>query len=275
VLWGKKAKEDTPRRVVFHFGPPKTATSTFHRRLRDNVGAFGPGIAISARDDLTLSLRNLGAAMLAGKADAAGKKLQAAVQTMRQTMSAMPAATIIVSDENMFGIFSRTVFSAKFEDGPAQILSELETQLAGWDLHYICYTREPQKWRDSCHNQTVKLAGGTEDYATWIAMHPDLSVPQKMVDSFRAVLGDRLTVIPMEDEAARYGYVGRRVLELAGIDAGVIDALPIPVSSNQSISPASLEFIRRLNGLGLNRLERQQVAKLVEKSQSLFKAGEV
>jgi hypothetical protein len=102
-------------------------------------------------------------------------------------------------------------------------------------------------------------------------MHPDLGVPERMVESFRSVLGDRLTVLPMEDEAARHGYVGRRVLELAGIDAAVIDALPVPRRSNASISAASLEFIRRLNGLGLNRPERLQVAKLVEKSQALFR----
>ena len=275
MFWGKKAKLEAPRRVIFHFGPPKTATSTFHVMLRNNVGQFGPGVAISARDDLTLTLRNVGAEMLAGKRGALRNRLQATVQSMRSAMSAMAAQTIIISDENLFGIFSRTVFSARFEDGPAQILAELESQLAGWDLQYICYTREPHKWRDSCYNQTVKLSGGTQDYATWIAAHADLSVPQKMVDSFRSVLGDRLTVVPMEDEVARYGYVGRRVLELAGIDEAVINALPVPNSSNASISPASLEFIRQVNCLGLNRPERLKVAKLVEQSQNLFKAGAV
>jgi hypothetical protein len=275
VFWGNKAKLEPPRRVIFHFGPPKTATSTFHGMLKNNRSAFGPGIAVSARDDLTSALRSIGAEMLAGKGSPLRKRLQTAVRTLRSTMAATDADTIIVSDENLFGIFSRTVFSAKFEDGPAQILAEVESQLAGWDLQYICYMRDPQKWRDSCYNQTVKLLGATEDHATWIAKHPDLSVPQKMVDGFKSVLGDRLTVVQMEDEAARYGYVGRRVLELSGLDETVINALPVPRYSNVSISPASLEFIRRLNGLGLNRPERLQVAKLVEKSQTLFKAEEV
>jgi hypothetical protein len=271
VFWAKAAKGGAPRRVIFHFGPPKTATSTFHGLLKTNISRFGPGIAISARDDLTLPLRTLGAELLAGKGAAARKRLPGVVQTMHRAMAALPGETIIVSDENLFGIFSRTVFSARFVDGPALILAEIEAQLAGWDLQYICYTRKPQKWRESCHNQTVKLAGGTEDYATWIAMHPDLAVPERMVDSFKSVLGDRLTVLPMEDEAARHGYVGRRVLELAGIDAAVIDALPVPRRTNASISAATLEFIRRLNGLGLNRPEQLQVAKLVEKSQALFR----
>ncbi len=275
MLWGRKAISDTPRRVIFHFGPPKTATSHFHGILKNNRSAFGPDIAVSARDGLTLALRKVGAEMISGKGHGDRRRVLAAVAALRRTMAGMPEKTIIVSDENMFGVFSRTVFSAKFEAGPAQILAEIEAQLAGWDLHYICYTREPGKWRDSCYNQAVKLMGATDDYATWIAKHADLSVPEKMVAGFRSALGDRLTVLPMEDEAARYGYVGRRVLELAGIDAAVIDALSVPRPTNVSISAASLEFIRRLNGLGLDRADRARVASLVEKSQQLFRTGEV
>lgn len=276
MFWGRKAKPDAPRRVIFHFGPPKTATSHFHGILKTNRGAFGPDIAVSARDGLTLALRKAGAdTMTSGRGTVDRKPVRAAVATLRRTMAGMPERTIIVSDENMFGVFSRNLFSATFETGPAQILAEIEAQLAGWDLHYICYTREPGKWRDSCYNQAVKLMGITDDYATWIAKHADLSVPEKMVAGFRSALGDRLTVLPMEDEVARYGYVGRRVLELAGVDAAVIDALSVPRPTNVSISAASLEFIRRLNGLGLDRADRAQVASLVEKSQQLFRTGEV
>ncbi len=273
MFWDKKAKLESPRRVIFHFGPSKTATTTFHVMLKNNVSRFGQRVAVSARDGLTAQLRILGAELLNGTGSVTRSKLQRAVQNMRRKMSDMTADTIIVSDENMFGIFSRTLFSARFENGPAHILSEIESELAGWDLHYVCYTREPQKWSDSCYNQTVKLAGGTQDYDTWIAMHPDLNVPQKMVEGFRSVLGDRLTVLPMEEEVQRYGYVGRRVLELSGIDEAVINTLPVPQSSNVSISPASLEFIRQINALGLEKSDRLKVTRLVERSQKLFAEG--
>lgn len=274
-LGSKKGKDEPPRRVVFHFGPPKTATSTFQEMLRLNAARLGPDIAVSARDDLTRGLRYYGAKILTDKSQMMRKLLQEAVQTLHRSLRDLPASTVLISDENLFGVFSPTLFSARFEDGPGLVLQEIETALAGWDLRYVCYMREPRRWRDSCYNQSVKWSGVTEPYARWIADHPDLGVPQQLVDRLKAELGDRLTVLSMEEEVARDGYAGRRVLELAGVAPQTIAALTVPPPSNVAISPAALEFVRRMNGLGLPKDDVRRVVELVEQAQNLFKSGEV
>jgi hypothetical protein len=137
----------------------------------------------------------------------------------------------------------------------------------------VAYDRAPEPWRESCRAQAVRWGGATEDAAAWAARFPDLGVPQAKFAAMAARFGERFHLVSLTDEVAEYGFAGARVLQLAGLSPAEIAALDTAGDHNVSLSGAALEFMRAVNGLGLDKATRRRVANLVRDRRDLFAEG--
>ena len=93
-------------------------------------------------------------------------------------------------------------------------------------------------------------------------------------DRMRAQVGpDRVRFFRVEDESEP-GKPGLQLLRHAGLSEADIAALsPLAGRRNPSLNAGALEFLRLVNGLGLERKARAGIAELVTANQSLFVAG--
>lgn len=267
---GALPRTETRRRIIFHIGPPKTATTTFQAMLRLNAGRIAPYAAVSAKDRLTLNLR--GAAKPRGHVPEWLRRflVRQSARQFAARVGRMPFRTLVVSDENLLGFLSATLFRIRYDQGPRLVVEALEAALPDYDLQYIGYLREPRAWLRSCHNQATKRGLVAEGADDWMGAHDDLDGPRRLLEDMGRHLGARFHLAGMEAEIARDGLAGRAVLDLAGVPGAVFDALERPGAENQSLGPAALRLVELVNGAGLPDAHRRTVTRLIRDNPQLF-----
>jgi len=258
------------RRIVFHIGPPKTATTTFQHMLNANAARLAPDIAVFARGKLNSRVRSAATKVAEGGGLLRRLRLRLAITRLARRIRARPEAMIIVSDENLIGFSTQNLFDPRGAETPLLVLDLLERAFPGFDRRYVAYARSADAWRDSCHAQAVKWGGAAEDPAHWAQRFPDLDQARRNLQTLAARIGARFEVVDMAEEVGRDGFVGRRVLELAGLDADAISMLDRIESKNLAYSEASLVFMRAVNALDLDKSARRKVADCVGAHQHLF-----
>ena len=261
------------RQIVFHVGPPKTATTTFQHMLKANAARLAPGIAVLARDKLCSRVRS-NAAKLAEGGPLRRLRLRLAVWRLARKLLARAEPVIILSDENLLGFSTLTLFDPRGTLTPLHVIDLLERALPTFDRRYVAYERPAEAWRGSCHAQAVKWAGAVEDAEAWALRFPDTGQARRSLQVLADHIGPRFEIIDMAAEVQRDGFAGRRVLELAGLDAATIDSLDRVHPKNLANSRASEEFMLAVNALGLSKSARRKVASCVCDHQELFAGGD-
>ncbi|MDT0681746.1 hypothetical protein RM543_03535 [Roseicyclus sp. F158] len=260
---GRAGVRSGAKRVVIHAGLPKTGSTAIQNMLRANENALEQDMALAVREDRTRELRLAAYRILSRGGFRARHRLRRAARDLAQWAASAPQDTVLISDENLLGVTSGTLFGATYGDGPRAVVDALLTAFAGQDVIVVLYTREGEALRRSCHNQKVRNGGGTMDYAGFCRAFPDPTMPARLAADLKADLGARARIVTLEDEAD--GRVGRTVLREAGMGEAAIDALIEPPRINVSIPAAVLELIREINGLGLPDEKRREVVALVRK----------
>ena len=262
----------TGRRIVFHLGLPKTGSTTIQETLRINSDRLAEaGIVVSARDGLTRSLRK--AALARARQDTWLARLwyRVALRLFAWRVRTRRFQTFLVSDENILGTESATLFS---QDGQADfgaVALRMERALgAGFTCHYVIYLRARESWRASAYNQTLKKTKHDKTFSEWCADNTELSGPDRIVARLQAALGDRLTVVAMESELSAEAPLGSAVLTAAGLDESGIAALARPLASNVSLPDAALEFIHVLGKNGVHGRTHRKIARIVNENRHLF-----
>jgi len=264
------------RPLILHLGVQKTGTTSLQRFLKQSAGALADALVIRTPEEGT-PMRPLGRAAIAFSLSR-GKELRQALRlAFEEVLDTLPEGpqTVLISHENLAGAMPGNGTERGLYPALPRILKILDksAQARGFSPRYAIYTRDMATWRPSVWAQAVRTDGynGTlPQFEAETATLPDWS---DLMDRLADVAGkDRLACLRLEDETDP-GRPGRQLLRLAGLDAGLIDALPpLEGRSMERLSGGSLEFLRRLNGLALNPHARDRVVDLVARSQPLFTA---
>jgi len=245
------------RSIIIHLGFPKTGTTTIQAMLAANSGRLGPGIAVSAKDDLTFRLRKFALRYMRNHQLFYWKwRHAAALSEMVHRIDRMTFETLIISDENMVGIESGKIFDPPGRTNYPAWVQRLDDALSAYDVTYVLYTREAEPWRVSAYNQAFKMRRVKEAFPDWVKKHDDLAGPDRIIAEFRRTLGDRLLVVEMKSETGPENFLGRFLLERAGVDDEVIRSVVIPPRKNESLPGASIELLRLIHANPLFRGRR-------------------
>jgi len=256
------------KRVVLHLGLPKTGTTSIQRMLAANRERLGTEHGI--RLLLPADLQPLHAAIkaIAQRGTSLGKRrrLRRVIRDMRAECAAFPEPTILLSHEMILGFHSGTMFSTRFDEGPAVAVEALRDVFRGDDLHWALYLRDRESQKRSAYNQNVKVRYVATDFAEWRRVACPPGVFDQLISDLQAHLGARLTLVDYDAERRKGGFWGQPVLALAGVDAADLAAFRVPSPVNESLPPRLLDLKRRANALGLTKPQAREVLKLLEEA---------
>lgn len=260
-----------PSRVVLHCGFRKTGTTFIQDVLRENVAKLPEGFAASPRETLTRGWRRAVSDDTRKRSRATARELQREAQVLRAAIEAMPAKTVLISDENLFGTDVVAPDGATIFDLAVRYLPMLEAALAGAPLELVFYTRDMARWLRSAWGQAVKRKGETADFETWAARQPSLDWESGLA-AIRAAVASPVTVCAMEDDlAGERPLMGRALFRHAGLDDATVASFALPKTSNPALPAGAMDLMRKLNGLGLSPKDRRAVSQLVEDNPEVFR----
>lgn len=262
----------TRRRIVIHLGLPKTGSTTIQSLLAANHDRLGEGIRVSAKDDLTYRLRKYALKYRRSGGFPWWKlRHEIALRRMVRRIDAMSFDTLIISDENLIGIESGRLFDSPERLRYDRWLAHLDAALSAYDVQYVVYQRDPKSWQRSAWNQAFKMRRVKTDFESWARDHSDLDAPRRLIEQFRALLGDRLHVIDMAEEIGENRLMGRRVLEVAGVLPEHIAGLVTPPRENESLPLAAVELLRLIHETGkIRRGQYRMLTRLFRAHPELF-----
>ncbi|MDJ0822691.1 MAG: hypothetical protein QNJ09_12895 [Paracoccaceae bacterium] len=258
------------QRVIIHLGFRKTGSTSIQQLLAMNAGLLPDGFVASPRADLTKPFRKIAAEHAEAPQP---KALRRAGQELRDAVEGIAADTLLISDENLIGQSMVTADGRTLFDLAVEVLPVIETAFGDAPLEFVAYTRDRTGWLRSAYNQAVKRSGVVQQRDDWIAGMPDRLDWQAGLDQLRGVLKAPLSIFAMEDDlAGEAPLMGRALLMHAGLTAEDLAGLERPGRSNESLGPGALQFLLKLNALGLPSKDRRRVARLVEDNPGLFAA---
>ncbi len=258
-----------PDRVIVHAGFRKTGTTTVQDFLALNAAHLPQGLAVSPRDALTQGFRKAVAAHI----DAPQPRgLAREAQALRMAVQKIGEETLLISDENLFGQHMATSDGRDIFDLAAEFLPMIEQALSGAAVEFVLYTREQERWLRSAWAQGVKRSGIARSFDDWQSGLPRLD-PARGIARIRAALAAPLHVFAMEDDLSGPDpLMGRALFHVAGLDDATLETFDRPGRSNESLPGSALQFLLKLNALGLDAADRRRVARLVEDNPELFAA---
>ncbi|MBO6867401.1 MAG: hypothetical protein JJ877_10190 [Thalassococcus sp.] len=270
MLFGKRAQPWTgPKRVILHCGFRKTGTTTIQEWMRLNAAQLPDGFVVSARDELTQPFRQAVSRHIR-KPDL--KSVEREAQALRVAIEGMNAETVLVSDENLFGRFMMAEDGRDIFDLAAEILPLLERAFGDAPLEFVFYTREQDRWLRSAWAQDVKRAGVSQPFDQWRSALSSISWETGLA-RITGALNAPVHVFRMEDDlSASDPLMGRALFGFAGLSADQIATSERPGRENESLSAAALNFLLKVNALGLAQDDRRKVARLVEENRGCFVA---
>ncbi|WP_204113528.1 hypothetical protein [Shimia biformata] len=259
------------RRVIVHCGAQKTGSTAFHHFVQQNHERLRGRVEIRTPQKGTVT-RDLGrtCALFSLDLEAHEDALVALIQQIGTDVAATDC-TCIISHENIVGaMMGRSGVTTLYPALP-KIIALFEKHLAPVQPVYVIYTRDMGAWKKSVHNQAVKSDSYAGTQAQFLAETEDCGTWEQLEQDLVARLGrDRVVFFRLEDEPAQ-DRPGQQLLRLAGLSEAEIATLdPVPGRRNESLNPGALEFMRQMNGLGLGRPARRQVAALIKKNPALF-----
>ncbi|MDO5614376.1 MAG: hypothetical protein Q4G14_14185 [Paracoccus sp. (in: a-proteobacteria)] len=267
-------RDRSRRRLTIHIGLQKTGSTSLHHHLQLNVAALERRMVLRTPVEGT-PMRPLGRAAVEFSLNPDDQHRAALDQAIRVVREGLPGndLPVLISHENLAGAMPGTGDERRLYPLLPQIMAALDRGFNDFSVDYVIYLRNRVNWLSSVWAQAVRTDGYTgtqaeyDDQVASLPEWPDLI--QRLTD---AVGADRLTVFHLEDETDS-AHPGSQLLAHMGLSAQDIAALhPLDRRGMERLSPASTEFMRRLNGLALNPHARTRVADLVARTQHLFNA---
>lgn len=260
------------RRVTLHLGVQKTASTALHHFLARNAGEIAKHLMIGTPRSGTPT-RRMGRASADYTLDPTPERrdrLVTAIRDVRDEILLDPRPALI-SHENLPGAMLGNPGVTTLYPMLEEIVALLEEHLAPLTPHYAFYSRDMAGWKKSVYNQSVKTDGNTRRYPEFLSETEACGSWDSLAARFAAMVGpERTSHFRLEDEADPL-RPGQQLLALAGLDPDTRAALiPITHRPNESLRPGALEFMRRINEIGLGPGARMKVMKLVVNNPALF-----
>lgn len=263
------------RRLIIHCGVQKTASTSLHHLVRRNRDLLGAHLEVLTPVRRT-PVQQMGRAAMQFSLDPSPEREKTLVDLIRGLRDRLTDGTgpVLISHENLPGAMLGKGGVRTLYPQLEQILALLEAHFKPLVPEYVFYTREMAVWKNSVYNQAVKSDHYPHTRAQFESDTAKCGTWDELERRVQALVGARRSrFFRLEDETDT-GRPGLQLLRHAGLDDRVIDALdPLPRQANQSLNGGSLEFLRRINGLGLERGARRKVATLVQETQGLFAVG--
>jgi hypothetical protein len=249
------------KRVIFHVGLPKTGTSAFQDALELNRATLaGHGIAFSRKADLGGAFRKAMRDIVRhGPGRLRQFRLDRAARDMRLWADGQEGQVILITDENLLGWRIRDMYRMRFADGPAHALAALRKAFESYDLSWVLFRREPASHMRSGYRYAVKLRGISNSFDDWKAQAGSADALDRLVTETAEALGPDGHVFDMETEKESDRPWGAPILDLAGVPADVIDALAPAPRTNEGMPDDLLDYVRKINAIGLDKKQRLQV----------------
>ncbi len=269
------AEISSGRRLIVHLGVQKTGSTSLHHLLGRNRAALADRLTVLTPEKGSLT-RELGRAAirfsLAPDADA-GAALAATARRLRDQL-ADGTVPVLLSHENLPGAMLGNGGTVTLYPRLEEILTLLIEAFAPMRCDFVLYTRDMAAWKNSVYGQAVRTDHYSKTYAAFLAETAGCGTWDDLNRRLTAHLGaDRVRLFRLEDETDP-GRPGLQLLRHAGLPDDRIAALtPLSARRNPALNTGALEFLRLLNGLGLERPARRRVADLVAAQQSLFVSG--
>lgn len=257
--------------IIVHPGFRKTGTTTVQTMLRRNEALLSPHIGVVTRWTVPSSeaMHKAGQRFTTSPGPATARAVRRAARAMSAAIAAMPQSVVLLTDENIIGrrIVSdgRDVF-----DMAAETLALVERAFAGHDVRFVLTTRRRSGWMRSCYNQDVKRHKFAGDIDAWMARHDACRDWEEGERVLAAALTAPVRFVPMEADLAEGRYLGRSILELAGLPEALLDALVPAPAQNPSLHAVQLDFIREVNALDLPYGVTARIVDIVRRRDDLF-----
>ncbi|MDO5646734.1 hypothetical protein [Paracoccus sp. (in: a-proteobacteria)] len=260
------------RRLILHVGVQKTGSTAIQRHLGGNADRLADHLILRTPGCGPL-MRSLGRAAIGfSLGETSKKQLQDAIADV---LNDLPGGDlpVVISHENLAGAMPGNGGETRLFPKLPRIAEILCDTAAGFDPQIVFYSRNLTQWRPSVWAQAVRTDGYTGTFADFERETVDLPKWGDLLRRLTAAVGaNRVTRLRLEDETDPT-RPGAQLLALVGVGAADIAALPaLQGASMAQLSPASTEFLRRLNGQALNPHARYKVAELVARAQHLFAA---
>lgn len=263
------------RPLIVHLGAPKTGTTSFQTFLQRNA------VALSGRLEVQTPVagsptRAMGRAALAYSLDPATEaRFVEAIKAVQADL-VHGVGLCLISHENLLGAVPGNGGTVGLYPQILPILRLLDRHLAPMQPVYALYTRAMPAWKASVHSQIILSDGYAGTLSDYLAETADIGSWDALEATLRAALGpDRLSVFRLEEEPDP-AFPGQQLLQRAGLTMAEITALrPMHGRQNARTNPATVEFVRRVNTLGLPPGPRAKVATLAAQNQILFTSQDI
>ena len=256
------------KRVIFHLGFQKTATTSFQALLDANRPRLDLGIYAYGRD--TQPLRALALSIAHNPTPVALRSFSYAMSGCFQEIMKNGHEYTIISDENMVGrtLYNREGNLASWSETILPLIAKaLPDDLSA---EIIFYTRDHAAW---LHGQCVKRARERRGYVKWIEDCPIDTRWDALHDTMaRAASPIPVRFVAMEDDLRRDGFVGGTVLRTAGVSDQLIADLQIPEPQSRALHKASLGLLRGLNHVPMPLRRRLQISEAIERFDNRVRA---
>ncbi|MDO5631575.1 MAG: hypothetical protein Q4G22_07035 [Paracoccus sp. (in: a-proteobacteria)] len=264
-----------PRRpLTIHIGLQKTGSTSLHHHLQLNADVLERRMVLRMPVEGT-PMRPLGRAAVEFSLNPDDMRRATLDQAIRVVREGLPdnGLPVLISHENLAGAMPGTGDERRLYPLLPRIMASLDAGFHDFSVDYVIYLRSQVNWLPSVWAQAVRTDGYTGTWADYDAEAVNLPEWPDLIGRLTDAIGaDRLTVFHLEDETDP-AHPGSQLLSHMGLSDQDIAALrPLERRAMERLSPASTEFMRRLNGLSLNPHARTRVADLVARTQHLFNA---
>ena len=264
-----------PGRLIIHMGVQKTGSTALHHFLTRNQAALQRRLTVltPTKRSLTRELGRSSATFTLNPCAETEATFASAIEAMRDHVMTLDG-TCLISHENLLGAMPGRGGVVTLYPHITRVLDLLDENFAPFNPEYVIYTRALEPWKRSVYNQAVKSDGYTQTLTTFL----DETARGGDWDSLKTRITDhlgegRVTTFRVEDEP-EINRPGAQLLAYAGLQPDEIAALdPLPERRNESLNAGSLEFLRLVNTLGLDRPVRSRLVDLISDNQSVFVSG--
>lgn len=246
------------KHVIFHVGLPKTGTSAFQDALVLNRDALRAcGIAFSRKQDVGSDFRSAARDTVRyGPSRLRQMRLDRAGRRIRDWADAQKSSVVLITDENLLGWRVRDMYRMTFDRGPAQAMRALQKAFDGDEISWVLFRRDPAAHMQSSYRYAVKLRGVSAEYDDWARETGRPEALGLLVAEAVKAFGVAGHVFDMEEQIASPRSWGAPILELAGMCPEDIDALKPAPRTNAGVPDGLLEYVRRINAIGLEKEQR-------------------
>ena len=267
---------DAPRRLIIHCGVQKTASTSLQHYVQRNRDLLVSELEIMTPTKGTPAQRVVRSAM-AFSVEPTPDREQHLIDRIKNLRDHLVGSDIpaLISHENLPGAMLGDREVNTLYPRLEMIIELLDTHLAPLVPEYVFYTREMAAWKRSVYNQAVKTNSYAYPRAVFEADTAQCGTWAMLEQRVQAQVGaERVRFFRLEDETDE-ARPGQQLLRFAGLPEAMMTGMrPMEGRRNPSMNAGALEFLRLVNGLGLDRPARIRIGALINANQPQFRTEE-